>query len=303
MKIAAIHKPHKSLSSTLQFIGRFARTNAENIAEAKFVAINNEELWIEYKQLFIDDAIWQEVIIDLSQGKSKEVEEEKEYLSNFSSGISGKEFNDEDFPLHSLRPNCHAKVFKASNFKVESKFPEQMNIKFGPFINIEDNTVVAIGEEFKRPKWAISDDVLDIEYLLYIVHFQKSTGLLFVYSKMKTDDVYEAIASAFCDNYLKISKSSMHRVLGGLSEFEIFNSGMANKYGSGESYRISAGSDVSEAIDASTGMMFEAGHAFCKAKSNEETLTIGYSSGSKMWSSSYLPVYQFVKCVIQMEKS
>lgn len=29
LKIAAIHEPHKSLASTLQFIGRFARTNAE----------------------------------------------------------------------------------------------------------------------------------------------------------------------------------------------------------------------------------------------------------------------------------
>ena len=39
LKIAAIHSPHKSLVSTLQFIGRFARTNAENIGTAKFIAM------------------------------------------------------------------------------------------------------------------------------------------------------------------------------------------------------------------------------------------------------------------------
>lgn len=38
LKIAAIHVPHKSLASTLQFIGRFARTNATDIGEAKFIA-------------------------------------------------------------------------------------------------------------------------------------------------------------------------------------------------------------------------------------------------------------------------
>ena len=37
----------------------------------------------------------------------------------------------------------------------------------------------------------------------------------------------------------------MHRVLSNLREFEIFNSGMQNRFNeSGESYRISAGSDV-----------------------------------------------------------
>ena len=31
LKIAAIHSPHKSLAATLQFIGRFTRTNADNV--------------------------------------------------------------------------------------------------------------------------------------------------------------------------------------------------------------------------------------------------------------------------------
>ena len=50
MKIAAIHEVHKSLANTLQFIGRFARTNASNIGTAKFIAINDEELVIENRR-------------------------------------------------------------------------------------------------------------------------------------------------------------------------------------------------------------------------------------------------------------
>ena len=37
LKIAAVHEPQKSLASTLQFVGRFARTNASNIGTAKFI--------------------------------------------------------------------------------------------------------------------------------------------------------------------------------------------------------------------------------------------------------------------------
>ena len=51
LKIAAIHAPHKSLASTLQFIGRFARTNADNIGAAKFIAMNDDELVIENYKL------------------------------------------------------------------------------------------------------------------------------------------------------------------------------------------------------------------------------------------------------------
>ena len=295
LKIAAIHAPHMSLSSTLQFVGRFARTNAENIGTAKFIATNNEMLSLENKRLYIENAIWQDIIVDLSENRSREVEQEKEYLDKFSSSESDHVKMSEKISLHGIRTNCHAKVYEIKDFNIEASLPEFLAIKGGPFINSEDNTIVAIGEELSKPKWAIFDELLNIEYQLYIIHYQKETGLLFIYSQIKSEDIYEKIAAAFCSDHQRILKSSMHRVLGGLKDYEIFNSGMANKYSSGESYRISAGSDVSEAIDPSTGRLFEAGHAFCKAKSNSETLTIGYSSGSKMWSSSYLPVYQFVE--------
>ena len=71
LKIAAIHAPHKSLASTLQFIGRFARTNATNIGTAKFIAANDEELEIENQRLYARDSVWQEIIINMSEGKKE----------------------------------------------------------------------------------------------------------------------------------------------------------------------------------------------------------------------------------------
>jgi superfamily II DNA or RNA helicase len=66
LKIAAVHVPHKSLASTLQFVGRFARTNALNIGKAKFIAVENEDLEIENNRLFASDAVWQEMIINMN---------------------------------------------------------------------------------------------------------------------------------------------------------------------------------------------------------------------------------------------
>ena len=105
--------------------------------------------------------------------------------------------------------------------------------------------------------------------------------------------------STFCSEYEKIPKAEMNRVLGNLSNFEIFNSGMVNRFNeSGEAYRIMAESDVCDAIDSSTGKMYSAGHVFCKATGvsddGQESITIGYSSASKVWSSAYKNLSDYI---------
>src|SRR5665648_49073 len=83
LKIAAVHAPHKSLASTLQFIGRFTRTNADNIGKAKFIAMNDNGLVIENYRLFASDAVWQEMIIDMSERKIHVEESVKNNLKEY----------------------------------------------------------------------------------------------------------------------------------------------------------------------------------------------------------------------------
>jgi len=294
LKIAAIHSPHKSLASTLQFIGRFARTNADNIGTAKFIAMNDEELLIENTTMYTSDAVWQEIIIDLSEGRTKVEEDTKEYFRKFRKKTDSTITN-EDISLRSIRPNCHARIYKVVGFDIDSNFPEICNVEEGTLINDYDNTVVGIGKEYVPPKWSTTDNIVDINNFLYIVHYQKEYNLLYIYSQNKTEAVYEAIVKTFCSSFEKIPKHKMNRVLGELTEFEIFNSGMQSRFSeSGESYRISAGSDVSAAIDPVTGKLFSAGHVFCKAQAGESEITIGYSSGSKMWSSAYFSIPEYI---------
>lgn len=288
LKIAAVHSPHKSLASTLQFIGRFTRTNAENISTAKFIAMNDSELKIENYELFSNDAVWQDIIIDMNeQAINKEITIKKslqEYVCDDDTLI-----NDESISLYSIRPNCHAKVYSVSGFNIHANFPDSCGIGTQIFRSIPENTIVGIGNIYSRPRWSSTDNVLDVENLLYIVHYQQDTSLLFIFSQAKTEKIYEDIASVFTDDFSKIPRDEMNRVLAELENFEIFNSGMQNRFiERGETYRIHAGSDVASSIDATTGMMYSAGHVFCKANSKEHgDITIGYSSGSKIWSSSF----------------
>lgn len=294
LKIAAIHAPHKSLASTLQFVGRFARTNAADIGKAKFIAVNNEELEIENNRLFAKDAIWQDMIIGMSEGKNKEEQENRNYYKEYDV-YDGSILN--AVPLQSIRPNCHVKIYRAKGFNSKSEFPNVCNVSNRVLRNEREHTVVGIGLDYQAPLWMGNGEKINIEYILYILHYQEETGMVYIYSQNHSEAMYEEMISAFCDDYEPIPKYEIYKVLAELKDFEIFNSGMQSKQSqSGESYRIMAGSDVSDAIDKESGRLYSPGHAFCKATDNVEgEITIGYSSASKVWSSSYKDLKDYVK--------
>ncbi|RRD21823.1 DEAD/DEAH box helicase [Fusobacterium canifelinum] len=297
LKIAAIHEPHKSLASTLQFIGRFARTNAEKIGTAKFIAMNDDNLKIENHKLYSSDAAWQDIIINMSEEKIERNLKANEVLSHFIK----PENQDDLISLNNIRPNCHAKVYKVSNFNIYGSFPKELKVGENIYRSEETNSILGISKISSTPLWLDGDSVLNNKFWLYIVHYQPSTKLLFIYSQNKTEAVYESIVGSFAEHYVKISRDEMNRVLAEFSDYEFFNTGMQNRYSeSGESYRIYAGSNTAASIDETTGKMLSAGHAFCKVKElkkdgSESTSTIGYSSGSKFWSSSYLDIPEYIK--------
>ncbi|GJM57787.1 DEAD/DEAH box helicase [uncultured Dubosiella sp.] len=295
LKIAAIHSPHKSLANTLQFIGRFARTNAVNIGTAKFIAVNDEELQIENTALYSKDSVWQDMIIGMSEGRNQKEIDDRKYYKEFL----GKDTTILDnISLQAIKPNCHDKIYQVSDFDINGNFPDICNVANRVFRNKEDNTVVGIGVDYESPLWVGNGEKINLSYMLYIIHYQKETRLLHIYSPKHSESIYEELVLSFCSSYDQMPKAHMHRVLGNMEGFEIFNSGLLNMQSeNGESYRILAGSDVSSVIDPDTGRLYAAGHAFCKAtdKETQEESTIGYSSASKVWSSTYLELREYIQ--------
>ncbi|EOI57546.1 DEAD/DEAH box helicase [Enterococcus gilvus] len=297
LKIAVIHDPHKSLATTLQFIGRFARTNQEKlIGEASFIAVNDEQFALENKRLFSTDSIWQEIIIDLSEERINQDIESQEYFKSYDNQLIST--NNQEFSLHSLYTNFRARIYYAKSFNLNAEFPDlRMKIEN---INVseDDQTVVVVASNKQLPRWSTADGIyFNLEYNTVLIHYQKKNKLLFINSHLKSESIYDAIAIAYCgeENYEKITLSNIHKVLSGVKNHEIFNSGLANRLSEGETYKISAGSDVSKAIDVDSGKMYSPGHVFCKAEEADAQITIGYSSGSKIWSSRYGSIQEMVK--------
>lgn len=291
LKIAAIHEPQKSLASTLQFVGRFARTNADNIGTAKFIAMNDENLRIENHKLYTSDAVWQDMIISMSEGKINADLSNSEAIKQFSRPDNGQEL----ISLHNIRPNCHARVYSVKGFNINACFPDELLVGENIYRSSDTNTIIGLAINNDVPLWLDGGQAVNTAVNLFIVHYQSETQLLFIYSQLKTELVYESIVKNFCQSHIKIPRNEMNRVLAGFTNYEFFNTGMQNRYAeAGESYRIYAGSNTAASIDENSGMMLSAGHAFCKVTQNGIDSTIGYSSGSKLWSSAYLPIPEYI---------
>ena len=266
LKIAAIHSPHKSLEVTLQFIGRFARTNAPNLGTAKFIAVPSE-IEIESEQMFAEGAIWQEIITNLSENKIDEEIENRQTLSTFNCTIN-KDDETDDLSLSSLTPFVHARIYSVSTFDVnaEIKLPNEL-ILVHKQVSKENSMVVLIAKEIQNPKWTKVNMFQKIQYELFIIYFNVQNKLLFINSTRKTDIIYESLAEQFSGiDIRKLSLSKINRVLTNLKNPVFFNIGMRNSIQSSntESYRIISGSHAQKAIRKTDGRLFHRGHCFGK---------------------------------------
>ena len=300
LKIAGLHAPHRSLAVTLQFIGRFARVGDETIGRARFFAIA-EEIEGETAKLFREDAIWEELIVNLAEAR---VTAESEARARIA-GIAPASVADqslEDLSLHSLRPSQHVKVYQVPD-DVEPDLTADLELP-RPFETVyrradeEESVAIFIGREQQKPPWSDQLQLGRTEYELIVVYYDRAARLLFINSSRRADSLYREVAQQILGRPGKILPLyKINRCLSGLANIECFSVGMKNRLHTShlESYRIISGRSANGAIKPSDGRLFHRGHIFCRAQEDGNAITLGYSSGSKLWSVSKGNIIQLLE--------
>jgi superfamily II DNA or RNA helicase len=295
LKVAALHTPHKSLAVTLQFIGRFARTNAPDLGRAVFFAAESD-MEVERQRLYDQGAAWEEIIPNLSSARVQEEEETREVLGTFQ---AAEETSDDapDLSLYSLRPYHHLKVLhsrRALDISLDLRAPTGFTIVHR-HVSQEESTAIYVLQCRVRPEWTSVDHLDTISHELVVLYFHEATSLLFVCSSLRTQGFYEHIAQQFGDPepLRGLSFKKVNRVLLELEDLRLFNLGMRNASATrhSESYRTLAGPGVGDTVELADRRRFRRGHWFGSATDNGESVTIGLSAASKVWSntSSQIP--------------
>lgn len=294
LKIAAIHSPHRSLSVTLQFIGRFARTVGENVGPATFLAIPSE-IEIQAERLYDTRAVWQDMVQNMSAARMTQEAETRAVLDTFSAAEWGSQ-DLSDLSLYVLEPYYHVKVYHLNqvvDLTKEIIFPGTLQVVYQSFSQ-RHNTSIYITREISLPRWTTDDRLSTIQADLFIFYQDAATNLLFVCASRRSEGLYEQLLDSFIDaDPRPLSLMRLNRALNELETPEFFNIGMRNRVASNttESYRMIAGSSADRAILKSDSRLYHRGHVFGRASDGGRRVTIGLSSASKIWSnnSSKLP--------------
>lgn len=308
LKIAAVHAPHRSLAVTLQFIGRFARTVADDpIGIAKFVAVPSE-IEIESRKLYEESDAWQEIVINLSEGRIQEEESMREQLGLFERVIVPPH-DLEDVSPHAFRPLKHVKIYRVHLSPAEIHIAAQIEMP-KPFSIVERwdsidlSATIFITQLRTRPDWTDLEELDKIEYDLFVIYHDRESNLLFINASRRTQSLYEHLASVFTAGEHRILPlSQVNRVLATLSDFHFFNVGMRRRalHPTSETYQIKTGSNTQNAVRPTDGAMYDRGHVACTGTTAEgEDEYIGYSSASKVWSTESVLIPQLISWAQQL---
>lgn len=206
LKIAAVHAPHKSLEVTLQFIGRFSRTSANNIGKAKFIAIPSE-IEIEAEKIYDSDAIWSELIPHMNDHKLMHEISNREVINNIKSIRSEGEYKAISPGI--FKPFAHSKVYDVYG-EVDYSFQltEFENAKVvNEFREADTNTIIYLLKEDVRPKWLTDNQIMNTEYNLIIVYYDSKHKLLHINSSIKK----KSYMSSWQKNLLKMVNIRKYR--------------------------------------------------------------------------------------------
>ncbi|MBK8028783.1 MAG: DEAD/DEAH box helicase family protein [Chloroflexi bacterium] len=294
LKIGVIHKKHISLPATLQFIGRFVRTEgSEIVSRGQLLAIEDPELEIEREKLYLDGKVWSEIVPQLYQNRLEREQERQEVEENFEDlpiAYDRKPYS-EEWSISSIKPSYHAKVYKLAE-GARLDLTRSIGITgfevLSPKLHRDQSTLVFVVKASRRPQWSKSRVFRETQYDLVIIHVSRQ--YVFVNSSTRNESIYGQVMQQIvtAGRYDPLPSSRLNKALLDLDSLEFFNIGMRNRLANSrsESYRIIAGSGAHLAIRRSDGRLFNQGHVFGRGTVEGQTVTVGYSSSSRVWSTT-----------------
>jgi len=245
-KIAAVHGMHKSLAVLLQFIGRFTRTQ-KGLGDASFIVnYADENISIELENLFHDGSGWEKIISQIADAKKKQAET----LLSFLQGC--EPFTGYDSPDIELNPKLVYPALSCVCFKCEkvnwNNFTKAFNLKIyalsQPYINSNENVFYFTTQKREKVKWARTDRLKDQTWALIVMHYDKTSKLLYIGTSDKKIDIDELAGEISENTSDRIGGDSVFRSFDSIKRLSIVHAGIFKPANHLHRYSRLSGADV-----------------------------------------------------------
>ncbi|PST44381.1 restriction endonuclease subunit R [Riemerella anatipestifer] len=296
LKIAAFHDARKSLPITLQFAGRFTRTNKDNnLGKASFVAnLYQPSLSDELSLLYAKESNWNSILPTLSLQATQEQIDLQDFLSGFN------HLDESIIPFQEIRPAFSSVVYKNQtddwhpmNFKAGIKGYENYDYKFHDLNRDRKTLIVFLGNK-KPVDWGSFKDVYNIEWNIYIVYWEQSKNLLFIHSSDKGSH-YKELANAIIGNSsILIKDEDVFKTFYNIDRVKLFNLGLRKGLGKDITFQSYYGKGVQEGLTLAEEKSGINNNVFGVGFENGDITSIGCSRKGRIWSYSRGTINQFL---------
>lgn len=304
LKIAALHAPHRSLVPTLQFIGRFARTNGQNTGDATLIAPVSR-LRDATSRLFQEGVDIASLIDDAAQRQIGEGAIDREILSILKTRAQAESDYDAVSPL-SLELYAHARIFECDRPPDFSLFGSTIGRKLKlakQWMSDDGLLALLLTVDHEPPNWATSDVLVNVRHDVFLLAYNAATRLCFIGSTRRTDRLYVALMqTVVADHHRPLSYEATLRARAGLTDMRFYSLGLRNTAinTQAESYRMLTGPRAERAVTTGDGRAYVQGHYFGSGVEEGERETIGASSNSRIWSNQRLTVSLYLEWITKL---
>lgn len=278
LKIAAIHDKYKSLPITLQFIGRFARTNTKKLGNAKLITnVALDDLKEAVEELYHQDSDWNQLLnIHSNQAIIKEVEL-SEFIANFDKGHA------KEIDLSQLKMKISTRMFRYSSQKVLLEEWKKVldSERTTPLINKEDYVYIFIEEIENNVVWSDQKDIIQYDYDYFVIFFDRKNGIVHI-NETDASKGNQLIDKLF-PNAVAVKGDSIYRVLDGINRLMIATLGLKQVPNGRISFRMFAGTDIKSGINEAVSSGSTKSNLFGYGYQLGERISIGCSYKGKIW--------------------
>ncbi len=279
LKVAALHDVHKSLAVTLQFTGRFTRTE-ENVGDATVVTnIGNADVGGALQDLYAEDPDWNLLLRELADEASGGQVLRSEFLQGFTK-------LPERIPLQNIFPKMSTVVFETQCSRWSPEVLEKFvrNLYDKPAIHPRKNVAVFVTKELLPVEWGNVRGICDTVYELHILHWQAAEELLYIHSSDK-GTLHEDLAKAVCGSGVRaVSGERVFRVLHGVNRLILTNLGLGHSLSRAVRFTMHVGADIREGLTEVQAKNKYKTNVFGRGYSGGEKASIGCSKKGRIWS-------------------
>ncbi|MFK3669859.1 DEAD/DEAH box helicase [Leifsonia aquatica] len=289
LKVAAIHDSQASLGVTLQFVGRFARsTGPTKVNGAATVVVGRSRVDMDprLRRLYAEDADWNELLSDLSEGA---IQEQRE-LSTFESDFTGPK----DIALRQLLPKMSTVVYRSHAVEWQPDaivpfFGEGQFLTLPLGLNLRERVAWCVIEHSDDVRWGDIRTVQEVTYELFVLYFDQKRGLLFINSSQNSGLFEELAEAVLGEPATRFSGATVYRVFHGVMRLVPTNVGVLDYRNHFRRFSMHVGSDVKEGFPDVEAQTKTQTHIAASGFRAGEPYDISASMKGRIWSHRTAP--------------